>query len=223
MNKKKFPLIPIEEGYVMVDRELDIYDHKYLVAIDSSGIFIKKSYNRTSIEGILLPHNLGGSIAYPEDAEGWTPIIAHTNIPSLKDSGLPLIHIPNKLHQLARECEVDENYQPKNATFYYGFIKGYKAAGGFSEDDMVEAFEKGYLQSGLDSLENQDEKPSKLKTISDASEEFRQSLKKHPVAVVVLMESDDSDPYEEFKAFDFKPKVVDGYIKIVEVIYEEVL
>ena len=55
-----------------------------------------------------------------------------------------------EINKAARACEVDINYEPKNATFYYGFIKGYKAAtsnGIFTLDDMMASFEAGETKS----------------------------------------------------------------------------
>jgi hypothetical protein len=218
MNTKKFPLIPIERGYVMIGEE---------VPVNEIGVAPRWK-------------GLGGYELFLNcSRKDGKKVIAHTGIPSLKDSGLPLFEVIDRLSELALNAAkafVEKrkqlfNNQSDNSMFREGWIEGYKAAGGYTEKDMIEAFDKGYLQSGLDSLENQDEKPSELKTISDASKEFRQSLKKHPVAVVVEMEEihdytvpptnpEDYNLYISEGWIYNKPKVVDGYIKIVEVIYE---
>lgn len=73
---------------------------------------------------------------------GWRILAYFPLKESVKSLDLTLLPDPfiikDEIKDLAHNCDVEEQYLPKSATFYYGFLKGYKAAKAkqFSIEDM---------------------------------------------------------------------------------------
>jgi hypothetical protein len=200
----KFPLIPIEDGFVLVNTDEAPKDYH------------KPATVRQTSSGWMWSASYFGTIFCPT-------IFAHTGIPSLKDSGLPLITIPDKIDGLSQQSFAIMGYcsgVTKQEELHYklGYKEGYKESGGFSEEDMREALRVG-VNIGMQNVNKprfeNDFNFDQEKAIQEC-DDYLQSLKKHPVAVVVEMSHD----IREINSLYPQPKVVDGYIKIVEVIYE---
>lgn len=187
MNKKQYPLIPVEDGYVMVDKERRPKIAEYQYCYEDYFPIVRDEDEE-----------------YEADVNNYGTVIAHTGIPSLKDSGLLLMELPDEDEEIISKAIASHGLgdTERGAYFEDGFVSGYKAAGGYTEED-IRVFYK-YV---------------KTHTVEEAMNYMKQQKNKHPVAVIVEMElvdisrgTDMNDGYE--------PKVVNGYIQIKEVIYE---
>lgn len=206
MNKQ-YPLIPIEDGYIMVYPEAPCPK-------DSWAIF---------------PNTVNGKI---KDYKGCKPIqceydyaangvhnlliIGHTGIPSLKESGLPLIELPYQPMLLARESAAMNNYDPEDDTYKHGFVNGYKAAGGYTEEDVRKA-----IKLAREQFCDMYDEPYKGTFVHDDDfiiDYVTKKTKKKPVAAVLEMNTGTGVIPKAEKYWT--PKIVNGYIQIKEVIYD---
>lgn len=179
MNTKQFSLIPIENGFVVAEKKEDTSIQKYI-------IYPSGRYEWGYDIGLNYGRSQNGKDAFE--------IIAHTGIPSLIDSGLPLVEMPDACTQAFRK--IFPIFEEKNSILEEGFQYGYKAAGGYTEEDMYVMF-----QSGREFELNRDERDSLI-----GAEEVLESLKPKPKYICLVMEND-------------VPLVEKGYVKVKSIEY----
>lgn len=214
MEHKTYPLLPIENGYVAVEHGPDI-------KVPNGNFFTLGKDDKHSIW------------QYKGDGERYTTelsqkIIAHTGIPSLKDSGLPLIDISERnmrMEQLAEagrawnkiKDQVDRSVDDKTANVYW--IAGYcnrAAAGGYTEEDIRNAFRAGIEET----IKKIDWDGKWVGVGSTEEDDYMQSLKKHPKAVVLEGREMGTPAQWLNDVTYFEPKIVEGKVIIKEVIYD---
>jgi len=231
MNKKRFPLIKIEGGYVAVNKEAPKVEGLKLLILQNEMLWgkkgqvctLKKDYpnrGRCDVIGVSgIEYSAYCDLEFSIKGGSVVPIIAHTpDIPSLKDSGLPLIEIPDDLlGSLADEAATKVGWRKNSFEWVVrveGYKDGYKAAGGYTEEDLHKMFAAGWLAY----------RDNKGYVVSEAIEK----LKKHPVAVWPEMEYKDGWVQKLVEEAGYpidlyiQPKVENGYVKVLEVEYEEI-
>lgn len=233
---KQYDLINIEGGWVAVDKE---------ATKGIKGQWVVETHNSI----LTTVCELSGDWDLNRGGYQDKLIIAHTGIPSLKDSGLPLFQmidyasklavdetnsdeekyikkwnskqfVDNSLKQHCSEIKNEEVllkriYLNRSMDFQRGFTKGYKAAGGYTEEDVRKAIDMAQLEEKL-----------LAGTVSKYTpDEIIQSLKKHPVAIVVACEDWRGDSEDPVIGNDAKhliiPKVVNNHLTVKEVLWNQ--
>lgn len=179
-----YPLIPIEGGFVAIEKP--ILDGQY------------------HINHKQLVKTGGGTVQYRE-------IIAHTGIPSLKDSGLPLFEISDKLNKIAEDYAISCLFKHKGI-LKQAFIEGYNSAGEYTEEDMRKAIERVFSIVHNNNLLIKED----CKRIKDDTINF---LKPKPITIKVEMDTVHTDHAPD--GWETFPKLTDNnYLIIKEVVYE---
>lgn len=161
---KEYPIIQIDDGFVMVDKEININnDSDWTMCNTVSG---KK--------WIYKPATFHKDKNLNYDPDYWK-IISHTGIESLKNSNLPLFEMPDDPMVLAREAAVMNNYDIGDDVFKHGFVLGYRKSGGYTEEDIRNAFRAG------GNYENEYNYPD-----APDEDEYIKSLKKYPISAEVF-------------------------------------
>lgn len=202
---KKYSIIQVDGGAVMVDEKADI--HKGDKHYDMGSVSNPETAIKDYIPAPYYKHK----------------IIAHNGIESLKDSGLPLFEIPNESKNKALEYIRDKfNLGPEDEiwdevliTIKNAYIEGYKAAGGYTEEDVRNAITKGY-ELARDSFYYGDG------SIQPEIAKYINSLKKYPTSTLVGIQTRYiQQQYSEIDIEVVEPKVVNGYIQIKQFNYEQ--
>lgn len=198
MNRQ-YLCIPIDNGYVVYEEGEIKHTNNYAICLSE----VEEHPEDAIIRPQVGCNSVGECVACRK-------IITHTGIPSLKDSGLPIVEIP--------PYQKGSGYHPEH-TYHQIWMDGYKAAGGYTEEDMLNAI---YYFMTVERYGDTSKIDLKVEI-----QNYLNTLKKHPKAVVLEMvevfKTGLNVPVNSISGGTtryYEPKVVDGKVIAKEVIYD---